>query len=273
MNKNVVTELDAVESLAHDLKAPLAVARSWVDIMQHAGPLNTDQSEALDKALQSLDRATDMIVNMLALTHPNDDLKLVPLDLGAALRQCVELLQPQAVERGIDVYCHLPHLPVIIQADESLMRRLLDNLLHNAIKFNHEGGTVEASVSYQGAFVRVDVQDDGPGVPADEQPLIFDRFYRGVKHRRARNRGSGMGLAICKTIVEQHGGSIWLESAPGQGSCFSFKLPIRPDHAPQRRSALDLMRGDEASESADGVDDDHQESAENPDAESRHDEV
>lgn len=276
MSRNTITELDAVESLAHDLKGPVAAARSWVDFIQHQGALNKQQLESMNRALQSLDKAAAMITDMLALTQMDGDLRRSAVDLGAALEQCIELLQPRAAERDVHLQWHRPAVPVVIYADEVLVKRLLDNLVQNAIKFNREGGEVRVVVSDHGAFVRVDVQDSGPGIPIEEQLFVFDRFYRGMDHRRARERGSGMGLAICKMIVDKHQGRIWLESTPGKGSTFSFVLPSATDHmvaGQNQGNHADLMRGDEASESADGVDDNQQESSEYPDSESRHDEV
>ncbi len=276
MNQKSITDLDAVQSLAHDLKGPLSSACSWVDMIQHQGALNEVQMHSLERALQALERATDMVKNMLALTQLDGDLARSAVDLGGLLKESIELFQPQIQQRRIEVTCRMPDAPVVIHADEVLIRRVVDNLLHNAIKFNREGGRVRITVSDHGAMVRVDVKDNGPGIPIEEQLFVFERFYRGVDHRRAKDRGSGMGLAICKVIVEQHDGQIWLESELGRGSTFSFELPLAGDHrvALNRDSvAGDLMRGDEASESADGVDDNQQESSEFHDAESRHDEV
>ena len=115
--------------------------------------------------------------------------------------------------------------PVTLRADEDLLLQLLLNLLDNAIKYTPSGGRVTAGWSTNGAQVELWVRDTGVGIAPEHLPHIFDRFYRADKARSRAEGGVGLGLSICRWIAEAHGGSISVESEPGQGSTFTVRLP------------------------------------------------
>jgi len=117
----------------------------------------------------------------------------------------------------------LPPTPLMLQGDLDLLRRVLTNLLTNAIKFTPTGGKVELEVTENDENFYFSVRDNGPGIPCDEQERIFDLYTRGADVRQIE--GSGVGLAFCKLAVEAHGGRIWLDSAPGEGATFTFTIP------------------------------------------------
>ncbi|MBI2329689.1 MAG: HAMP domain-containing histidine kinase, partial [Chloroflexi bacterium] len=116
-------------------------------------------------------------------------------------------------------------LPVV-RADARRLEQVFDNLLDNALKYSH-GGTVTIDAQVQDGKAHFAVSDEGDGIPAEEQAHIFDAFYRGHRPATAKTKGSGLGLTICRGIVEAHGGHIWVESLPGKGSVFSFTLPLK----------------------------------------------
>jgi len=119
-------------------------------------------------------------------------------------------------------------------ADKRLLGHVISNLLSNAIKYNKRDGEVWIDINEQGSMARVDVRDNGIGIAEEMQRRVFERFFRGVKkNENGRIEGSGLGLAICQSIVDLHGGRIWVEkSVLGEGSTFSFVVPIQPHNAP-----------------------------------------
>ena len=120
--------------------------------------------------------------------------------------------------------------PVTVAGDEMRLRELVLNLVDNAIKYSKKGGTVEMRLSAAGRTARLSVSDTGIGIPPDEQPKIFNRFYRTDAARAHTKKGTGLGLAICRWIVETHRGSIEVQSDPDKGSTFTVILPLADNH-------------------------------------------
>ena len=145
------------------------------------------------------------------------ELKPIEEVIGTVLRQMDRELRRHPVETDIDD--NLPPVPI----DDLLIRQLLMNLLDNATKFSPEGTPVSLSVRQQEESLIVEVADRGPGLPPGEEHQIFDKFYRGTGTVRS---GSGIGLAICRGVVELHGGRITAENRPGGGAVFQFSLPL-----------------------------------------------
>jgi len=149
-------------------------------------------------------------------------LRLVPTEVALLVRRGVKHLRSQMKAKGQQLTLAVP-ADLLALADEQHVARVVSNLLHNAIKFTPEGGSIAIHAEAAGDDVRICVSDTGPGIPQAEQTRIFERFY---KADRARTHGgTGLGLAIARHIVEGHGGRIWVESAAGQGATFCFTLP------------------------------------------------
>jgi signal transduction histidine kinase len=147
------------------------------------------------------------------------------LDLAAIVRQAVAEAQLRAAASGITLTCDAD-TAVPVQADRGRMFRILDNLVSNAIKFTPGGGDVKVSVSQAAGFVRLEVQDSGIGIAADDQERLFERFYRTSTAVEQHFPGTGLGLYIARAIVEAHGGSIAVRSGAGEGASFSVALPV-----------------------------------------------
>ena len=224
-------------TLAHELKTPLTSAREFISIVKDglAGPANQTQAQYLGYALESCDHLTVCIDDLLDATRLDTGKLAVALKrglLGEVVKRVVAGLKGEASARKINLNYHIqPGLPLAI-FDETRIAQVTANLVANALKFTPEGGHISLKVSAPAErpeHLQVDVQDDGPGVPPDEQELIFDRLHQ-VKHGdAATEKGLGLGLYICRELVLLHGGQIWVKSAPGQGSTFSFAIPIRAD--------------------------------------------
>ncbi len=154
-----------------------------------------------------------------------------PVNLASVVEDAASGVGSIAAERGIAI--RIDSVPAIVDGDSNRLRELISNLLINAVQHSVPGGTVTCSVSTLGPKTRLVVSDTGPGVGSDDLPHIFERFYRANKVRSRASGGAGLGLAICKWIVESHGGQIRCESSEGQGARFTVELPALEDSANQ----------------------------------------
>ena len=164
------------------------------------------------------------IITLQAVTPAT--LKLAPLDLLQLARAAAEGVAAMAREAGVQVETDVPAESVPVLGDALRLTQVFDNLLGNAIKFTGRGGRIDLKVRAHAGRVRVDVCDTGVGISPENAARIFDRFYQVDGTLTRRRGGIGLGLAICKLIVEVHGGHISVESQVGSGSCFFFSLPM-----------------------------------------------
>src|SRR5581483_11948466 len=144
-------------------------------------------------------------------------------ELAPVVHDCVELVRPLTAERHVQIQCELE--PIIFVGDADRIGQVVTNLVTNAIRFNREAGTVTVTAKVENGNLVLRVSDTGEGISPEDQPHIFERFFRG-EPSRSRSRGSnGLGLAICKAIVEAHGGTIEMQTELGKGSAFTVILP------------------------------------------------
>jgi two-component system phosphate regulon sensor histidine kinase PhoR len=154
-------------------------------------------------------------------------------DIRPILEETVALMRPRAEGRGLTLTHSCIHFKPVY-ADPKGLEEILNNLLSNAINYSLAGGRVTVTVCGREAFLEISVQDEGVGIPPEEIPKIFDRFYR-VKHPKTRSvTGTGLGLAIVKRVVDAHQGTIDVESIPDKGTIFNVKLPLGHDNENQR---------------------------------------
>jgi signal transduction histidine kinase len=213
--------------VAHELRTPLTVVQGALEAMLD-GVYPTDR-ENLQAALAQVRTLVRLVedLRLLALADAGQlRLHIAPLDLGTFLREAIEAHRPQAREREVDLALAAPPALPIVLADRDRLAQVVGNLLSNALRYVPAGGHVAVRVTGRGEEVVVAVADDGPGVPAEDLPHLFERFWRGDPARRRATGGSGLGLAIARSLVEAHGGHIWAESVEGQGTTFAFTLPI-----------------------------------------------
>jgi len=152
-------------------------------------------------------------------------LTLASQDLNRLVKNVLDIFEPSLSEKGLKFTSEIPEDIPKANADEHLLTQVLINLLDNAIKYTEEGGQITISAKTLESEIQVDVQDTGIGIRESDTERIFERFYRVDKSRSRELGGTGLGLSIVKHIIQQHGGSIWVESQLGQGSTFSFVLP------------------------------------------------
>ncbi|MGH0034431.1 MAG: sensor histidine kinase [Myxococcota bacterium] len=218
--------------VSHELRTPVTVISGYSRLLlaEEVGAVNDEQRRFLSECHKSCKRLDEFIGTLLAASHAIRGEE--PLDLGHAsleptIRGVVGFLRPLVEERGLDVEVELESGATWARFDASRVEQVLTNLLGNAIKYAGRGGRVVVSTRALRAagrrFVEVAVSDDGPGVPVELRERIFEPYVRGPNGRNAG--GLGLGLAICKRLVEAHGGSITITDAPEGGSRFAFSLP------------------------------------------------
>jgi len=226
---------DFISNISHELRTPLAGLKALVDTLRGGAIKDPPAAKRFLKRMDvEVDALTQMVEELLELSRIESGqapLRLAPTPLAEVVMPPVDRLRPQAERAGLAITVLLPPQAPHVLADVDRARLVLTNLVHNAIKFTPPGGRITVAVQPPGdGFpsasedeVVFSVQDTGVGIPAEDLPRIFERFY---KADRARSGGgTGLGLAIAKHIVQGHGGRVWAESVEGQGSTFYFTLP------------------------------------------------
>jgi PAS domain S-box-containing protein len=220
---------DLISMIYHDLRSPLANIVSSLDVIDAMLPGDSDPSfrSLLNIALRSVERIqrlTNSLLDLSRLESGQPVVNLFPTPPSILARDALEAVQPVAENKNQTLLLTIPADTPYILVDADMIRRVLINLLENAIKFTPPGGHIELGASLQDEWVRLWVQDDGPGIPELDQDRIFNKFIR--LNQEEGPQGFGMGLAYCRLAVEGHRGRIWVESQPGVGSKFSFILPL-----------------------------------------------
>lgn len=219
-----------VHTVSHDLRSPLTSVIGYTELVERAGDLNENQRDFLKRIQDSVQHITALINDLLDLgsVEAGFDTRREYVQLEAILRYTLDMLQGQIKTKRLKVQTNIaPSLPAI-RANPIRLRQLLDNVVGNAIKYSLNGGDVSVSILSEGDQIILNVRDNGPGIPVEDQAHIFDKFYRG-RNITEGIAGSGLGLAIVKTIVDSHQGRIWVESAEGKGSSFFIVLPIHAE--------------------------------------------
>ncbi len=219
---------DFVANVSHELRTPLASIKGYSETLLDGG---MDDKDTLKEFLRVIDRhATRMarlIDDLLVLSRlESHQMTIVsaPVDLGEIIQATMKGFEKQARDKGLSISSSLPDdLPKVL-GDRDRLEQVIVNLLDNAIKYTPAGGRVGVTAERADGSVKVDVKDTGIGIPADDIPRIFERFYRVDKARSRELGGTGLGLAIVKHIIQGHNGKMQVESSPGKGSTFSFSI-------------------------------------------------
>jgi PAS domain S-box-containing protein len=220
-------------TLSHELKTPLTSAREFISLVMDgvAGPLNPTQQEYLGIAKESCDQlrvCTNDLLDATRLETGKMSLELKPASLASLINRVVTSLKSHAVERNITLVSEVSDGLAEILMDEHRINQTITNLLNNAINHTPSGGKIVAKageVFGRSDFVQVSICDTGCGISKQEQERIFNRLYQIKTGDATSKNGIGLGLYLCKELVQLHGGDIWVESEPGQGSNFTFILP------------------------------------------------
>ena len=212
---------------SHELRTPVSVILTQTQTALSRERSSVEYREALEacqRAARRMKALTESLLELARLDAGHEPIKRERFDLLGVARDCVELLRPLAAERGIQIHCNVP--PMECLGDAERIGQVVTNLLTNAIHFNRDQGEVRLSARAENGAVLLTVADTGQGIPAEDIPHLFERFYRVDKSRSRIQGRNGLGLAICKAIVDAHGGSIEVSSQAGVGSTFTVSLPL-----------------------------------------------
>ena len=222
---------ELVANVSHDLRSPLASIQGYLEtVHMKDGDLAPEERQRYVKtALRNARRLNDLVSELFELSKLETEQvepTMEPFPIAELVQDVVMQYEPQADEQGLTLRADLPERHARAVADIGLVERALSNLIDNAIHYTPEGGAVCVRLSNEVQDVCVEVQDTGPGIPEDELPHIFERFYRVDKSRDRDSGGAGLGLAIANTILELHDQSLEVESTVGEGTTFRFRLPV-----------------------------------------------
>jgi signal transduction histidine kinase len=218
-------------NMSHELRTPLNAIIGFSDVLLQKmfGELNEQQADYLADIRSSGSHLLTLINDILDLSKIEAgrmELELAPFSLVAALNNAVILVRERALGHGIKLELEVaPELDTIV-ADERKLKQVVVNLLANAVKFTPDGGTVRLRAARENGEVRLAIQDTGIGIAPEDQERIFEEFQQASHQSEKSREGTGLGLSLSRRMVELHGGTISVESAPGRGSTFTVALPL-----------------------------------------------
>lgn len=224
---------DFVNTVSHDLRSPLTAILGYIELIERVGPTNPQQKEFIHRVQLSVQSITALINDLLDLgrIEAGFDTRNELTPIPAITYLAIDSLRSQIMNKSITLEVHLQEgLPPVL-GNPIRLRQLLGNLIGNAVKYTQSGGRVVVEVHTEAGQMILRVSDNGPGIPASDQPYIFDKFYRGSNIPN-EIPGTGLGLAIVKSIVDHHSGRIWVDSVLGEGTTFTVVLPLaEPKHS------------------------------------------
>jgi two-component system phosphate regulon sensor histidine kinase PhoR len=217
-----------VTMLAHDLKIPVVASLGLLNCLRHGkkGSLTEVQADYVNtiyKQIQRVEKLIDKFLDFASVDLHFITPETTAIQAEEECREILVLLQPLPEAKGIELEAEFPEEILVLPANPLLFRRALENLLVNAIKYSPPRSCVVLEVQGTGPEVQFAVRDQGPGIPSQDLPHLFEVFYRGAAS--CQEQGFGLGLATVKRIIEAHGGRIWVETTIGQGTTFFFTLP------------------------------------------------
>jgi len=219
-----------VSTVSHDLGSPLQIIQTSAELISKLGPINQPQQDAVDGITRMVAKTATLVRDLLDLgkVEARVEMEMEPCQLATIIGEAMEGLEERAEAKEIALQINLPQALTPVMGNPIRLGQVVTNLVNNAIKFTPGGGTVTISAQETEGEVAVDVRDTGIGIAPEDQAHVFDKFYRVKSAKVSEIEGTGLGLAIVKSIVEGHGGRMWVESELGQGSTFGFALPIAP---------------------------------------------
>lgn len=212
---------------SHELRTPLSIIHSHAELALTRDRTAPEYRQAIETCLRAAKRTKSLVDALLVLARADAgklDLKCERFNLREAAEESLAMVTPRAQERKVALEMNLQ--PVELEADRTRILQLFTNLLANGIQYNREGGRVVLTIGQEGSEAVLKVADTGVGISAQDQPRVFERFFRADKARSREAGGSGLGLAICQSIVEAHHGTISFASRPSEGTTFTVRLPL-----------------------------------------------
>lgn len=216
---------DLVVNISHEFKTPLTAIRGFAEALAEEPERSGEYLEIIKRNAERLSAITNDLLLLARLEYKESALQREPVDLAALVRDVAAIVQTMLKEKGLELSIQAGEGLPAVSGDRYLLEQAVTNLLENAIKYT-DSGRVSVSLRRTNGAVSVEVSDTGIGIAAEHLPRIFERFYVVDKSRSRRQSGTGLGLAIVKNIILQHGGEISVRSTPGQGTVFSFVIPV-----------------------------------------------
>ena len=227
-----------VSDASHELRTPIAVLQGYVRMLQRWGK---SDPEVLEEGISAIAQETanmkELVESLLFLARHDKKTLMMEMTRFDVLEVAVELHREAAMVTPEDVFILEPAQSCTIQADRNMIKQVLRVLSDNAVKYTPKGGTITIGVEKREGGVTLSISDNGPGIPAEELPKIFERFYRSDSARKAEGGGHGLGLSIARIIVKAHGGKLRVRSKVGSGSTFYVDLPDRQPVTPPDSNA------------------------------------
>jgi two-component system phosphate regulon sensor histidine kinase PhoR len=226
--------LENICLVAHELKTPIFAAKGFIDLTQNVGPLTEKQSQYLGRAIDSLMRMERQVQLILqaAWVDSGKQLKFEEMNPASVIERDVHQLEPYARQLKVTIHTEIGQGLGLMQANADSLSQVISNLLTNGIKYSkpNVGGEVLIKADGDDEWVTIVVHDDGVGIPAEDLPHIFDRFFR-VENGHRKIEGVGLGLYIVRALVAEHSGTVSVDSEVGKGTTFTVRLP-RIAHPP-----------------------------------------
>ncbi len=238
LEQNEAQRRKLMADIAHELRTPLSVIKGNLEaILDGVYEPSTQNLAPVYEETLLLERLVSDLRELSLVESGRLRLEKQEVRLEEIAQQAVGFFEPQAEEKRVSMELSVsPGLPTI-HGDPQRLRQVIHNLLSNALRYTPEGGRVSINVRLLGGRplqVAVSVSDTGPGIPPEDLPHIFDRFFRGDPSRARKSGGTGLGLVISKELVEAHGGRIWVESTPGKGTTVTFAIPVPQASGPEK---------------------------------------
>lgn len=226
---------DFVANVSHELRTPLSILRGYIETLlddpqQPPGELRRIL-EIMDRHSDRLNALVEDVLSLARLESPGMELHLAEIELPGMLHAIMRDWEKRFAAKQLKSHLNFPANLPRLHADETRLQELIYNLLDNAVKYSKPGGTVFLRAEPAGDAVRISVRDEGIGIPRDDLPRIFERFYRADKSRTSQQPGTGLGLSIVKHIAQLHGGTVEAESEIGKGTTISVTLPTKHEGA------------------------------------------
>jgi signal transduction histidine kinase len=231
---------ELVANVSHELKTPISALRAHLEnLLDGVEEPNPETLQVMLVQSERLGRLVDELLDLSKLESGDVPLEREPVEVAPLVAQVLSEIQVARPEAAVSVSDELPVDLPAVYADRERVHQVLFNLLDNAVRLTPSGGRVTVTASRHDGSVEVAVADTGPGISAEDLPRVFERFFRVDASRSRDDGGTGIGLAIARSVVEAHGGRIWAESEPGKGSTFTFELPVaRAEGEPARGARM-----------------------------------
>jgi two-component system phosphate regulon sensor histidine kinase PhoR len=224
---------DFVANVSHEFRTPLTSIKGYAETLCEDGFDDDSQGRSFAQIIvKHANRLSSLVEDLLSLTQlesQSTPINRKAFDLRKVLDASVLVVKPSADTKNLSIQTESVAEKTMVWADRDQVGQALINLLDNAVKYTQEGGSIIVSVTDAGDEVHVTVKDTGIGIPREHLNRIFERFYRVDKNRSREMGGTGLGLSIVKHIIQVHGGRVWVQSEPEEGSAFSFSLPKQPN--------------------------------------------